>query len=174
MISVYSTMYSWFLSLFQKNSSLESYKAAGCIFTSTTHVLAGVQRKKGYISGFGGSKQDGETYVRTAMRELLEELLEVSVPQPLLSAIELRVKPFRIHLRGSYVLLQYTFEQLEEIISLVEPFCRILPLYTVFPRTIMDLIQNRNKTQGEISTLCLLPLEPMQISPDFIGDLQVI
>ena len=169
-------MFSW-LTFFTPNPSLRDYTAAGCIFSSKTHVLAGLQKKDGLhlISGFGGSKRDGETHTRTALRELIEELLEVNVSDSVLVTIELRVKPVKVHLRGSYALLQYTFDDLEEILRLAEPFCRETPVYVFFPSTVMDLINTRTKTQGEISTLCLLPLEPgLSISPEFLGDLQCI
>lgn len=169
-------MYSWLMRLFGPRGTIKDYKAAGCLFTNGTHVLAGLQKKHGrqVISGFGGSKREGETYTRTALREVIEELLEVNVSDSVLVTIELRVKPAKINLRGSYVVLDYTFDDLEEILRLAEPFCRDTPLYVFFPWTVTDLIYNRTKTQGEVSTLCLLPLEPtLTISPDFLGDLQV-
>ena len=170
-------MYSWLMTLFVPKATIKDYKAAGCLFTNGTHVLAGLQKKHGvqWISGFGGSKHDGETHTRTALRELIEELLEVTVSDGVLVAIELRVKPVKTKLRGSYVLLHYTFDDLEEILRLAEPFCRDTPLYVFFPCSVMDLINNRTKTQGEVSTLCLLPLEPdLRISPEFLGDLEGI
>ena len=169
-------MFSW-LTFSTPTPSLQDYTAAGCIFSTKTHVLAGLQKKRGVhlISGFGGSKRDGETHTRTALRELIEELLEVDVSDSVLAMIELRVKPVKVHVQGSYVLLQYTFDDLEEILRLAEPFCRETPVYVFFPWTVMDLINTRTKTQGEVSTLCLLPLEPrLSISPEFLKDLQVI
>jgi hypothetical protein len=165
------------LSSFFYSPTFDSYEAAGCIFTNGIHVLAGLQKKKGaqILSGFGGSKRYGETYTRTALREVIEELLEVDVTDSLLVTVELRVKPSHIYLRGSYVLLQYTFEDLEEILRLIEPFCRHTHLYTFYPYSVIDLLVNRQKTQGEVSTLSLLPLNPtMQISKDFLGDLHAI
>lgn len=170
-------MFKW-ISSYLKKPSLENYKGAGCIFTNDNHVLAGYQVKQGvpFIGGLGGTRKEGETFLRTALRETLEELFEVNIPESLLTTLELRIVPIGVHLRGSYVLVHYTFHQLDDIISLSEPFCKNNPFYAFYPRSCIDLIVNRTKNAySEVSTLCLLPLETaMFISPEFMGDLQSI
>lgn len=70
---------------------------AGIIFTSNDNVLAAYQRKwikddphnntswrdHRFISGFGGKAEDGETPLKAAIRETLEEIYEfIKIPNP--------------------------------------------------------------------------------------------
>ena len=67
--------------------NFNNYKGAGCIFTDNNLILAGYHpfKKTPYISGIGGGKQKNETYIITALRELVEELLSVKITVETLS-----------------------------------------------------------------------------------------
>ena len=112
-----------------------------------------------FISGIGGSKDEGETYKETALREMVEELFETSVPPALLAELKTCVShsPRKV-LRGTYVRLVYTFEDLVDMLAIMKKHIKS-PLYATFPLTLMDLLfQRRVKGKAEISHLCLLPV----------------
>ena len=135
------------------------FKAAGVVFTDGRLILSGYQhlKKKPFISGIGGSKEPGETYTDTALREMIEELFELeTIPPGLIAALN---KPGRVLQSDTYVRLVYTFEDLESILKLMKSYDLTSPLYNTFPETLMDLLFLREaKATAEISHLCLLPV----------------
>ena len=58
--------------------NVENFRAAGSVFTDSKIILAGYQprKKKPFISGIGGKREEGESYMDTAIRETVEELFE--------------------------------------------------------------------------------------------------
>ena len=167
----------WIFSLLKK-PGLEDYIAAGCIFTNQTHVLAALQTKRGVekISGLGGMKKTGETYQQTAVREMLEELFELKIPDEILSLVTLHIKPHGVHLRGTYVLIHYSFDQLQGILELVKPWLETTVLYERFPLNLTELILERKQSDlAEITSLCLLPLRsPILLDSHFLNDIEYI
>jgi hypothetical protein len=167
----------WIFSLLKK-PGLEDYIAAGCIFTNQTHVLAALQTKRGVekISGLGGMKKTGETYQQTALREMLEELFELKIPDEILSLVTLHIKPRGVHLRGTYVLIHYSFDQLQSILELVKPWLETTVLYERFPLNLTELILERKQSDlAEITSLCLLPLRsPILLDSHFLNDIEYI
>lgn len=171
----------WISSLFKSkvtSSSLTNFKAAGCVFTDGKYILAGYQPKRSEynISGFGGSRLDGETYMQTALRETLEEFFEVDIPKYLIDEVEKQLKPTATHINESYVLVQYTFEDLIKILEYSKSACKYTDLYDVFPESLNDLIFNRTHSQkSEVHQLCLLPFKSnIKIGRDFKMDITLI
>lgn len=167
----------WIFSLLQK-PRLEDYIAAGCMFTNQTHVLAALQTKRGVekISGLGGMKKTGESCQHTALREMLEELFELKIPDEILTQLILHIKPQGIYLQGTYVLVHYSFDQLQLILELVKPWLESTILYERFPLNLTELIFERKQSViAEITSLCLLPLtSPILLDSHFLNDIEYI
>lgn len=166
-----------FKKLFGSRSAIsQEFTAAGCLFTDGAHVLAGYQpnKRQPTISGLGGKKANGETYTRTALRETLEELFNMKVNGELLDLLETTAVPRRIVVNGQYVVLYYTFHDLETLLRYASSYCSNTNLYEDFPLTLNELIFNRDYTQhSEVSHLCLLPfVEGIEISADFKSDIK--
>jgi hypothetical protein len=157
---------------------IDSYYAAGCAFTDGTHVLAGFQPNKdaAYISGFGGKRLECETYEYTAVRETIEEIFDIEPTYEIVRGIIDNLKPTKpINLTG-YMVLQYSFKDLEWIMSFLEKFSKESIIYKVWPKTISDLIFLRSpKPTSEISVLCILPLvKNLEIDSNFKKDVNRI
>jgi len=176
----------WFsqcLGFFQKKKvtpeeyTIGTYKSAGTLFTNGTHVLAGYQpnKKSPFISGIGGTKNKGESYMHTAIRETIEELFEVKIfPYKLMYDIITTIKPIKVILNTVYVIVVFTFEDLNRILELAQKHNISSPLYTNHPTNLMELIFQRIKyKQAEISHLVLLPVtKKLCIDCNFINDLE--
>ena len=152
------------------------FVAAGCLFTDGTHLIAGYQPQKMVpgISGLGGKRLSGEPYFHTALRETLEELFDVAVNSGFLILLETAMKPSQVIVNGTYVLLQFSFEDLKILLQYASMYCKWTPLYQTMPLTINDLIFNRKYTSdSEISHLCLLPfVKGISIHSDLTSDIQ--
>lgn len=167
------------------NSPLEFplFKGAGCVFHSSSHILAGYQKTTSIpiLSGIGGKREEGETPTQTALRETLEELFGIRYITPhLLTSLELLFTPHKIIQNRNYFLLTYSFEDLERILYFLESYRLQSPLFDTFPRTITELLLNRKVIEtSEITHLAILPLvnHPLQspyISPAFLKDMKLI
>jgi hypothetical protein len=152
------------------------FVAAGCLFTDGTHLIAGYQPQKMVpgINGLGGKRLFGEPYFHTALRETLEELFDVTVNSGFLILLETAIKPSQVILNGTYVLLQFSFDDLKILLQYASTYCKWTPLYETMPLTINDLIFNRKYTSdSEISHLCLLPfIKGISIHNDLSSDIQ--
>jgi hypothetical protein len=152
-----------------RRKPLEFY-AAGTMFYSDTHVLAGQQSD--YISGIGGKRLQGETHFITAWRETIEELFDPPyIPGILMD--ELRdIQPRDVFGR-EYIIISYRFEQLQEMLPIFKRHLVKSKFYKEFPLTIAELILHRIPLKGaEITHLCLLPkVENMRVHKEFIGDI---
>ena len=145
----------------------EGFKAAGVAFTNGVHVLAGYQPHKKHpsISGIGGSRERGENYMQTALRECVEELFEPpSIPKSLFSKLA-AIAPQKVIQSGSYINAIYTFDDLQAMLKAMKQVGLRSPLYETFPKTLTELIMNRVPTgaisgskAAEISHLALLPV----------------
>jgi 8-oxo-dGTP pyrophosphatase MutT (NUDIX family) len=135
--------------------------AAGCIFTDTRYVLAGYQphKKTPHISGIGGTQKKGETLLETALRETVEELLEINIQPSHLKELLLLITPKCNFKHGKYTTFVYTFKDLDRILEFMNSYAYVSSLYAEFPRIHCDLIWSRgHSSAAEISHLCLLPL----------------
>lgn len=157
--------------------------SSGCLFTNGSHVLAGWQ--KGYLSGFGGKMESGESWIETAWRETLEELFELA-PKPIQTVIPIileRIKYSNIIRQDKYTAFVYSFKDLEKVMSILKTRRVISPMYRLFPTTVSELVFERKQRPPtrvirgavpEISTLAILPLMSwISISGDFMNDLAV-
>ena len=167
--------------LLQKKLNKQDYSqftSAGCLFTDGVHVLAGYQpnKREPTISGLGGKRLLGETFKRTAFRETLEELFDIRISSALLDVLETAMEPKRTMINGNYVLLYYSFEDLEVMLQYASSYCENTQLYDDWPQSINDLIFNRRYTQGsEVAHLCLLPFaQGITISRDLKSDIKLV
>jgi len=162
----------WFTNLFKEEYTLENFKAAGCLFTNNVHVLGALQKKSQKISGIGGKREENETYIQTALRELVEELFEVNPPETLLCTLQDIVNPKKVFMNNSYVNVVYSFDDLEMILTFVKYYCKDTTLYNTFPTNCMTLIMDRKNVSSEIRQLVLLPCEKnVCIDLEFIKDI---
>jgi hypothetical protein len=157
-----------------------NYSSAGCLFTDGTHVLAGYQPKKtiACISGIGGKREEGDgSFLETALREMLEELLGIYDNANLVEL--LKTVPYDNIIKGQhYFNVIYSFLGLEKILEFVFIKVGESPFYKVFPRTVRELVFSRicpMEAAAEISHLALLPLVPeLVIDPYFLKDLKKV
>ena len=149
-------------------------KAAGCIFTNGNLILAGYQPKGPYISGLGGSSNKDEPAIITAMREVVEELLDIKPCDNLLNHLE-GLRYTRKIVNGSYTLFVYSFDDLSTLLHLVKNYSSKSNLYENFPLTIQDLVFGRRISNIEVSHLCILPLKKtLKFDKYFISDLLIL
>ncbi len=122
----------------------------GCIFTDKTYVLAGLQVKKecNLISGFGGMALEQEESIHAALRETVEELVGLfDVPQ-IIDELFLHCMPQRFFQNGPYLLLQYSFEDLEDMLKIIRGYNVQSPYYATFPLTVQDLLFHRKRARA--------------------------
>jgi len=162
----------------------DGFKAAGVAFTNSRHVLAGYQPHKKHpsISGIGGSRESGESYMHTALRECVEELFEPThIPKALLSKLA-EIAPQKVIQSKSYINAIYSFDDLQAMLIIMKRLGLRSPLYETFPRNLTELIMNRVPTgalsgakAAEISHLALLPVVTQAaetfMDPYFVADM---
>ena len=152
-----------------------TYVAAGVLFTDTVTALAGTQRRKKNLSGFGGKREPADKdWLDTAWRETAEELLGWdNVSRALLHTFRTTLPIRNVHESAGYVIVQCSFETLNHFLCICarqEPS----PLYNRNPLTLLELILDRDpNAYGEIGGLALLPVSPNPCVIDrlFQGDL---
>jgi len=160
-----------------------NHMGAGCVFTDGKHVLAGYQpnKKKPGITGIGGHKEGEETYLQTAYRETIEEIYNVTsqqIPIGLIDKLVLQMKPKKFKMKKGYVIVTFTFQDLEQFLKLCRKSGLRSPLYTKMPKTLIDVIQTRGyDLKAEISSFALLPVVKSHqklknfVNPLFIQDM---
>lgn len=152
--------------------------SGGCIFTDGIYVLAGLQVKheRKLVSGFGGKALDAEESIHAALRETIEELLELFDIPHIVDDIFVHFIPRRFFQNGTYLLLQYTFEDLEDILKTIQSYNVVSPVYEAFPLTIQDLLFKRARSEtAEIQALAFLPMEDgMQFDEAFLSDISLL
>ena len=160
------------------DDNIDNYVGAGCIFTNNKLILSGYQpyKKNPFISGIGGKKLENETYKKTALRELIEELFNISNISNTIIDRLLLINPIKIQYFNKYVNCIYNFNQLTHILDILNYYNTKSNLYLIFPRNIEDLIFNRNIKNGEISHLCLLPVinKKIIIDIEFNNDINLL
>lgn len=158
----------------QRSLEIPEYKAAGVAFTNGKHILSGYhpQTKKRYISGIGGSREKGETYPQTAFREMLEEVFNYNhIPPELISTLNSTMIPRRVVNMNKYIIMVYSFEDLENMLEIISRYKLKTKLYEKFPKTLHELVMDREvHTSIEISHLSLLPVVKKVNKKGFIYD----
>jgi hypothetical protein len=161
-----------------KTATTVDFEGAGCIFTDGMLVLAGYQPKKGVrlISGFGGSRKVGENYFETAMREVLEELLEIKPSEELLKALNLEFQPNRAIINGTYIVLQYSLNDIGTLLDIVARYYSHSAIYSDMPMTLIELVFKRKYMKGmEVPNVILLPLvNDFVIDRNFRKDIELV
>lgn len=157
---------------------------AGCVFTDGKHILCGYQphKKRPGITGIGGHKEGEESYLETAYRETIEELFHVTnttIPVGLIATLIRTMRPNKIKMKKGYVIVTFSFQDLEQFLKLCQKGGLRSPLYRKIPKTLLETIQNRRTDlKAEISALCLLPVIHHDgkakdfVNPYFIQDLR--
>ena len=161
---------------------LGDFSAAGTVFTNGKLLLAGYQKEEYApgINGIGGKRLNPtESYIETALRETIEELFAVdAVPSRLLKTLQQRLIPTRVHKSGTYVLVIYTFAELDVLLREAHSILKISPVYEKFPRTFTELLFNRNaaiEPRPEILHLCILPIvKDCCIDSQLLDDMRII
>ncbi len=152
--------------------------SGGCLFTNNTYVLAGLQVKQNrkLLSGFGGMALENEGSIHGALRETLEELLGLFDVPHIVDDIFVHFLPRRFCQNGSYLLLHYTFEDLEDILKTIRDYKIQSPYYDAFPLNVQDLLFNRKPCENaEIQTLALLPfMNEMVLDDGFLTDIALV
>lgn len=178
----------FFQSFFEKKQSKffllvpndPAHYGAGCVFTDGKHVLCGYQpqKKSPGISGIGGMKEIGETYLETAFRETVEELFDIkTLPRDLLPELLHTLHPRKMKMSKGYIQVLFSFEDLTLFLKICKKKGVISPLYSKVPKTLGELIQQRQvSSSAEISHLCLLPVVKHEgdifVNPCFLEDLR--
>jgi hypothetical protein len=147
----------------------EGYSAAGVVFTDGKHMLAGYQpgKKRPHISGIGGGKDESDkSYIHTAIREMIEELFDISeVPLPLIHDIERHILPTRFIQSGSYIMAIYRLSDIQLILRLVKRHKLISPIYDKIPTTLDDLIFKRKIPEDRVPEITHLAILPVVLHP---------
>ena len=161
-------------SLFYSSQPNTPPKSAGCIFTDGNLILAGYQPKGPYISGIGGSSNKDEPAIVTAMREVVEELLDIKPCDDLLNHLE-GLRYIRKIVNGPYTIFVYSFIDLATVLQLVKNYNPKTDLYDKFPTNVQELVFNRRVQNIEVSHLCILPLKKnLKFDKHFISDLLLL
>lgn len=171
----------------QKNPE---FRGAGCLFTNGDVVLAGYQTKRGdiIISGLGGNREEGESYLETALRETVEELFDIKeVPSTLIEDLKGALKPLSVKGKevegwGIYVTVVYTFEHLHTLLKYAKRAHIKTRVYETFPTTVSDLLLQRKASKGssppEIGYLTIIPIDSdyagAPIKPEFLEDMETL
>ncbi len=139
-----------------------SYFGAGCIFTDGIHILAGWQPRKRNpgLTGIGGAKHQGETFLTTAYRETIEELFHIkTVPPIFINHLKVHMKPNKILESNGYVSVVFDFDDLHQMLRECKRMGLSSPVYDKFPTDLMSLLRNRKFLDTtEIEILGLLPV----------------
>lgn len=137
-----------------------TYRGAGLVFTNGSLILCGYEPNKRVpaIYGIGGKRESGDaTYQHTAFREAIEELLGIQkIPERIWNKF-LQCIPRRIDMVDGYIMMQYSFMDLEYFLKAMRGLST--PFYTRMPRSLEELLLNRNiNASTEMTHLCILPI----------------
>ena len=159
-----------------------SYSGAGCIFTDGIHILGGWQPRKRNpgCTGIGGSKLPSETFLTTAYRETVEELLHIHpVPEHVITNLKVALTPRKIIESSGYVSVVLHFDDLERFLQVCKRSGLQSPAYTRFPLTLIALIRDRKLLDTtEVEILGLFPVvrtltkRARYMREDFVKDME--
>lgn len=118
------------------------------------------------ISGIGGKALEGETPIRTAFRETVEELFGIQPTHWLLNALVGFFRHAEQVNNQSYIMFILNLQDLLNIMMIVRGFARTSPYYEFFPTTLNELVLARCAPDtAEVTHLCLMPIidEPFHV-----------
>ena len=147
---------------------------AGILFTDETLVLAGYNEFHEHITGFGGKNKNSEYPYETAIREIVEELLEIHcINEAIYKEICQQITFDNIISYKAYSMYIMSFRELEHILFVVRRYGFKSKLYDTFPRTVSDLIFKRKKgNKCEFDSLVVLPMNHnYHLKPEFLKDM---
>jgi hypothetical protein len=132
------------------------------------------------LSGFGGKKEEGETYYETAIRETFEELYETPVPQEMVHYIADRIKVSSVINNKGYVLMICDYDQLNKFMLASIRFALNSPVYPTLPYSSTTLVSPRNNAclaeyiyVGFVSIYMLLSENPpVTVDPYLLSDIE--
>jgi len=162
------------------DTDINNYTSAGCIFIEKSLILSGYQKKKSkfIISGIGGKKENNDKNpIHTAIREMIEELFNVTTLSDKLFNELIEIKPKKTIITNNHVNFIFTLFQLDEMLEIMYDYKIKSNIYSVFPTCINELLFNRKiNNNSEISHLCLLPIVKTKIiiDDDFMNDIYLL
>jgi len=145
------------------------------LFTDGKNVLAGYNPKKFHISGIGGKAEEGETPVRTAIREVLEELFELEeIPKGVSTMLYEKLTFDKLFFRHDYSNFIMDFDDLKTIFKILSYFELKSRVYDTIPTTLEELLMTRKVVkEAELSHLMLIPcVYNIGLDERFVGDIQ--
>jgi hypothetical protein len=178
-------LFNLFCCFYSKSTYIDSsvnvskFNSAGVLFTDDTYVLAGSQniKKTLYISGIGGKKENNETYMDTALREMVEEIFDIQPSHIDLELLKKKFKPKMVFQVKTYITVVYTFIDLQNIANFLNNRGFQSRLYNIFPLSVDDIVKERITCfNTEIYKLHLIEFAkrenyPKTVHTDFIHDL---
>lgn len=117
-----------------------------------------------------------ENYFDTAMREVLEELLEIKPSEQLLATLNLEFQPNRVIINGTYIVLQYSLNDIGTLLDIVARYYSHSVIYSDMPMTLIELVFKRKYLKGmEVPNIILLPLvNDFVIDHNFRKDIELV
>ena len=117
-------MFNWFAKKAPRKPlpEFKEFESAGVLFTNRKFVLGGWQPRKAIpkVSGIGGMRSGDESYIITALRELVEELYGCAqVPVALIHKLMTKFEPVTVFRNENYINVVYTFEDLEGMLKCI-------------------------------------------------------
>lgn len=149
--------------------------AAGVLFLRHNYdTVMGFTPKHAHYSGFGGTKEEGESILTTALREAVEELYGISPDEELLDELVDRFAENPRYERDGYLFILIWFDEYPEFADIVRFYTRRTPFYDRFPKTIKSLVRKRKSVENmEITHLIVgTPMAQYDhpVDPNFIAD----
>jgi hypothetical protein len=160
------------------------WHGAGILFTSHNTVLVGykIVNDNWQISGFGGKRNEDETYYQTAIRETLEELYEVPITNEMIDYVVRRLEYTKVVNNNGYILIICKLSKITEFMLAAVHFMFDTPLYETLPYSATALIGERNdKFSSEFHYLGFMSTKlivsktgSVDCDPNLISDMEYI
>lgn len=136
--------------------------AAGFLFTDGIFTIGGYQPHSHCVSGFGGKQERDETPIQTAIRETIEEMFGIAVPDAMVhefEAILRRRGPIATRETRGYYLFVMDFRHLEILLQFVKSKGIHSPFYTTLPKDFGELFIRKMVAGAEMQGLEFLHLQ---------------
>ncbi len=152
-----------------------NFIGAGILITDYKNILCGYQKyinNFNYLNGFGGKKENNESYYETAIREFIEEMYEVTIKKELIIEIIKIIKNIKILINDDYIIIVINFTKLKDIMVFLKDKIKS-KLYDKMPNSLEELILNRKiGNNQEIKQISIIPFHyKVLIHPLFNNDI---